>query len=119
MYYLTESIVAAKNQVLELQQDQVECANSLRNCNGDLRCSLTAHHQLMSDVRSILKTLAKCESENGPVFHYLDKYRQFSELCSSLSRHLALKEYDVAKMVEIRAEIVDLQSFIGIGGFFL
>lgn len=50
----------------------------------------------------------QCEAEEGPVSRYLEKYRQFSELCSSVSRHLAAKEYDLVKMTEIQTEITKL-----------
>ena len=41
---------------------------------------------------------------------YLEKYRQFSECCSSLSRHLAAKDYDWSKMAEIETEIASLRD---------
>ena len=53
------------------------------------------------------------EIENGPVSQYLEKYRQFSELCSSLSRHLANKEYETTKVAEIQIEIDRLEKLIG------
>lgn len=52
----------------------------------------------------------QCEAENGPVSQYLDKYRQFSECCSSVSRHLAAKEYDSNRITEIQKEIDILQN---------
>ena len=102
-----------KNRISELQVQQVTQADALRNGNLELRCKLTVHHQLISDVRSVLKGMAKCELENGPVSQYLEQYRQFSELCSSISRHLAAKEYDLSKMDEIENEVDQLQTLIG------
>ena len=55
----------------------------------------------------------QCEAENGSVNQYLEKYRQFSELCSSLSRHLASKAYEVEKISEIQTEIDNLIELIG------
>lgn len=55
----------------------------------------------------------QCEAENGSVNQYLEKYRQFSELCSSLSRHLATKVYEAEKISEIQIEIDNLIELIG------
>lgn len=52
----------------------------------------------------------QCEMEEGPVSQYLENYRQFSECCSSVSRHLAAKDYDSSKIAEIRTEIESLQN---------
>lgn len=51
----------------------------------------------------------QCETEDGPVSQYLEKYRLFSECCSLLSRHLAAKDYDFKKIAEIQSEIEILQ----------
>jgi len=98
--------------VNQLQTQQNECADLLRDTNATMRSQLAVHHQLISDVRSVLKTMAKCEAENGSVNQYLEKYRQFSELCSSLSRHLASKAYEVEKISEIQTEIDNLIELI-------
>ena len=113
LFCFSEKILTNKNRISELQVQQVTQADALRNGNLELRCKLTVHHQLISDVRSVLKGMAKCELENGPVSQYLEQYRQFSELCSSISRHLAAKEYDLSKMDEIENEVDQLQTLIG------
>lgn len=51
--------------------------------------------------------------ENGPVCRYLEEYRRFSELCSSVSRHLAAKEYDPNKISEIKSELQSLRDILG------
>ena len=41
------------------------------------------------------------------------RYRQFSELCSAVSRHLAAVEYDGDKVAEILDQISALKSIMG------
>ncbi|KAK4015632.1 hypothetical protein OUZ56_030607 [Daphnia magna] len=107
---ISDKILLSKERMTELLSIQSARVEELHQLNGTMRSQLAVHHQLISDVRSILKTMAKCETENGPVSQYLEKYRLFSECCSLLSRHLAAKDYDSKKITEIQSEIGILQQ---------
>lgn len=123
MMQISDEITKSKETWGELQSTQGQQVEEMRHLNVTMRSHLAVHHQLISDVRSVLKLMAKCETDNraggsGPlvVTDYLDKYRQFSECCSSVSRHLTSSKDggDMAvKMDDIRAEIATLQSMIG------
>lgn len=55
-----------------------------------LRIHLTTHHKFMSDIRALLKTMAKFEVEGGIVGieDYLSLYRTYSETISGLIRQM-------------------------------
>jgi len=60
--FLSESISAVKEQISELLGNQNTYVDRLRQINAAIRATLTVHHQLISDVRSVLKTMAKVSS---------------------------------------------------------
>ena len=62
-FFFSESITVVKEQISELQGKQNTCTDRLRQMNVTIRATLTAHHQLISDVRSVLKTMAKVSKE--------------------------------------------------------
>ena len=49
----------------QLQTQQNECADILRDTNATMRSQLAVHHQLISDVRSVLKTMAKVSTNSS------------------------------------------------------
>lgn len=55
-----------------------------------LRTHLTTHHKFMSDIRALLKSMAKFEDEGGlaGVDEYLALYRTYSETISGLIRQM-------------------------------
>ena len=56
---LTDGLSAAKEKISKLQSQQNECEDTLRDTNVTMRALLAGHHQLISGVRSVLKTMAK------------------------------------------------------------
>ena len=57
---MADNINAAKENVASLQSNkQAVCADTLRQLNAGMRLTLTSHHQMINDVRSVLKTMAK------------------------------------------------------------
>ena len=58
LFSFADNIVATKDKVTQLQTQQSECADTLRDTNASMRSQLAVHHQLVSDVRSVLKTMA-------------------------------------------------------------
>ncbi|XP_005098211.1 serine/threonine-protein kinase SMG1 [Aplysia californica] len=84
---------AVENAVTEAQRNIEQIAHSLSDCQRDIKeavlaikSHLTTHHKLMSDIRSILKTLAKLEEQDqgeevlpGSIRAYLSDYKTFSE----------------------------------------
>lgn len=129
-FFIQDNITANKQHISDHQSEQAIRNEAFQQLNATLRTQLTVHHQMISDVRSVLKMMAKvplfffsvilcpliwfsqCEPEDEPVSRYLDKYREFSELCPSVSRHLAAKEYDSLKVTEFHAEIIKLSDLL-------
>lgn len=73
---------------------------------------LSQHHKLMSEVRSILKALARQEGDTGgPVQEYLSLYRGFSDRASQLVRDLLANP--VAEMWEpLGKRLIALRSLV-------
>ncbi|KZR96992.1 putative Serine/threonine-protein kinase SMG1, partial [Daphnia magna] len=95
--YISDKILASKDRMNELVSKQSTRVEELHELNPIMRSQLAVHHQLLSDVHSVLKSMAKCEMGDGSVSHYLEKHRQFSECCSSVPRRLATKDYHFKK----------------------
>ena len=64
--------------------------DDVRSSVSDLRSHLTTHHKLMSDVRALLKTMAKFEKEGGMegIESYVSLYKKYSESMSGLVKQL-------------------------------
>ena len=83
----TEAIAANKSRAGEVQAELAARTEAMRgDGNAELRAVLTAHHQLISDVRSALKAMAKGEPETpagplGPVGRYLETYGPSDHFC--------------------------------------
>ncbi|KAK4004191.1 hypothetical protein OUZ56_005933 [Daphnia magna] len=90
----TPEALAVDSTFIQFLRKRVE---ELHELNPIMQSQLAVHHQLISDVRSVLKSMAKCEMGDGSVSQYLEKHRQFSERCSSVVRRLTAKDYDFKK----------------------
>lgn len=58
-FVYSDNINAAKESIAGLQSKQAVCAETLRQLNAGMRVTLTSHHQMINDVRSVLKIMAK------------------------------------------------------------
>ena len=54
-----DQIGAAKERMSELLSSQTARVEQTHGLNGAMRAHLSVHHQLISDVRSVLKMMAK------------------------------------------------------------
>ncbi|KAK7072546.1 Serine/threonine-protein kinase smg1 [Halocaridina rubra] len=65
-------------------------SDSVRSSVVSLRTHLTTHHKFMSDIRALLKTMAKFEGEGvvSGIEDYLSVYRSYSESISNLIRQM-------------------------------
>ncbi|EFX69271.1 hypothetical protein DAPPUDRAFT_228726, partial [Daphnia pulex] len=57
--YITDKILASKDRMNELVSKQSTRVEELHELNAIMRSQLAVHHQLISDVRSVLKIMAK------------------------------------------------------------
>lgn len=57
--FFPDKILLSKERMTELLSIQSARVEELHQLNGTMRSQLAVHHQLISDVRSILKTMAK------------------------------------------------------------
>lgn len=58
-FFFSDKILLSKERMTELLSIQSARVEELHQLNGTMRSQLAVHHQLISDVRSILKTMAK------------------------------------------------------------
>ncbi|CAL4069482.1 unnamed protein product, partial [Meganyctiphanes norvegica] len=65
-------------------------SSNVRSSVISLRTKLTTHHKLMSDIRTLLKSMAKFEGEGGlaGIDSYLSLYRSYSESISGIIRQI-------------------------------
>uniref|UniRef100_T1J1T4 PI3K/PI4K catalytic domain-containing protein n=1 Tax=Strigamia maritima TaxID=126957 RepID=T1J1T4_STRMM len=75
-----------------------------------IRSQLTTHHHLMSDVRVILKSMAKYEDQEPNccvhgVKRYLQLYKSYSEKLSTFIREVLTEEMSIARAEELLADM--------------
>ncbi|XP_043241225.1 serine/threonine-protein kinase SMG1-like [Amphibalanus amphitrite] len=74
-------------EVSERQSEMFVCWDEIRGQVGRVRDLLTAHHKLISDVRLLLKAIAKGSGDELPAVEtYMTQHRGFSEPLTTLIR---------------------------------
>uniref|UniRef100_A0A6B0VG32 non-specific serine/threonine protein kinase n=1 Tax=Ixodes ricinus TaxID=34613 RepID=A0A6B0VG32_IXORI len=85
------ALSACREELEQAKAARDSCRNSLQKQVSTLRSEvLGKHHELMSELRSLLKSLAR--QEDAPVQEYLALYRRFSEQASEMVRSLLAAE---------------------------
>lgn len=85
------ALSACREELEQAKAARDSCRNSLQKQVATLRSEvLGKHHELMSELRSLLKSLAR--QEDAPVQEYLALYRRFSEQASEMVRSLLAAE---------------------------
>uniref|UniRef100_A0A2C9LZC5 non-specific serine/threonine protein kinase n=1 Tax=Biomphalaria glabrata TaxID=6526 RepID=A0A2C9LZC5_BIOGL len=88
---IDKTVTDSKKRMEQIAISLVECQRSIKEHVVTIKGHLTTHHKLMSDIRSILKTLAKLEEQDyGAEIHvesiraYMAHYKNFSEKITAL-----------------------------------
>ncbi|KAG0722298.1 Serine/threonine-protein kinase SMG1 [Chionoecetes opilio] len=76
--------------VSDQSSEMKKSVDFVRSSVVGLRIHLTTHHKFMSDIRALLKTMAKFEVDGGlaGIEDYLSLYRTYSETISGLIRQM-------------------------------
>lgn len=78
----------------QYEKNFVTSTDNLQKCGHKLRQLLSIHHQLSSDVISLLKTTLKSESDYpGELKEYLGRYKQFIDTLSEVHGTILSKDF--------------------------
>nr|KAG5704902.1 hypothetical protein BaRGS_003885 [Batillaria attramentaria] len=113
--HVSTGISEAAGHIGTLQHELDGCKSKVHERVSAIRSLLSSHHKLMSDVRSILKTMAKLEEQDygeevntGGIREYLASYKAFSENITSALKAVVSDEVTRASMVDAQAVVQHL-----------
>ncbi|KAK2173307.1 hypothetical protein NP493_886g01031 [Ridgeia piscesae] len=108
--YIGEQITELNGSLDRLRSTCSSTKEGVRGQVGSIRSILTTHHKLMSDVRSILKSMAKQEEQDhsseplpGSVCEYVITYKTFSENFTSVLKQVMTDDITASVLSEIDA----------------
>lgn len=102
---VSEAIVDTQRKLQEKQEALFTAEEYLRKRVENLQNVLAEHHRLMSDVRTLLKTMAKYENMAVGLQDFLSTYRSFTENISAVVKELESENFDSARGVAIKNEL--------------
>ncbi|CAL1541344.1 unnamed protein product [Lymnaea stagnalis] len=86
-----KTVTESKKRMEQIAISLIECQRGIKDTVALIKVHLSSHHKLMSDIRSILKTLAKLEEQDfgeevkpGSIRAYLAQYKIFSEKITAI-----------------------------------
>ncbi|KYN40743.1 Serine/threonine-protein kinase SMG1 [Trachymyrmex septentrionalis] len=101
---VSEAIIDTQKKLQEKQEALFTVEDYLRERVMNLQNVLAEHHRLMSDVRALLKTMAKQENIDG-LQDYLLAYRSFTENISAAVKELEAENFDSARGMAMKEEL--------------
>jgi len=101
---VSEAIVDTQKKLQEKQEAVFTAEDYLRERVSNLQSVLTEHHRLMSDVRILLKTMAKQENIAG-LQDFLSVYRSFTESLSAAVKELEAENFDSTRGIALKDEL--------------
>ncbi|KAG5339618.1 SMG1 kinase, partial [Acromyrmex charruanus] len=101
---VSEAIIDTQKKLQEKQEALFTTEDYLRERVMNLQNVLAEHHRLMSDVRALLKTMAKQENIDG-LQDYLFAYRSFTENISAAVKELEAENFDSARGMAMKEEL--------------
>ncbi|XP_011150895.1 serine/threonine-protein kinase SMG1 [Harpegnathos saltator] len=101
---VSEAILDTQKKLQDKQETLYKTQGYLRERVASLQSVLTEHHRLMSDVRVLLRTMAKQENIVG-LQDFLSAYRSFTESVSAVVKELESEKFDTARSVAIKEEL--------------
>lgn len=104
---ISDAIVDTQKKLQEKQDALVNIQECLREQVANLQTVLAEHHRLMSDVRVLLRTMAKQENIVG-LQEFLTTYRSFTESISSVVKELESENLDSLRAVAVKQDLDNL-----------
>ncbi|ESO84140.1 hypothetical protein LOTGIDRAFT_155465 [Lottia gigantea] len=111
----TENKTKHDKMLAQFKTQKISCQDKV----NDIKAILSSHHKLMSDIRSILKSLAKQEETEygeviteGGIRQYLVQYKTFSESLSLVLKGIIQDEEDRENMKQSRVVMTELLTEI-------
>lgn len=104
---ISDAIVDTQKKLQEKQDALVNTHECLREQVANLQNVIAEHHRLMSDVRVLLRTMAKQENILG-LQEFLITYRSFTESISSVVKELESENLDPIRAVAVKGELETL-----------
>ncbi|XP_011689275.1 PREDICTED: serine/threonine-protein kinase SMG1 [Wasmannia auropunctata] len=101
---VSEAIIDTQKKLQEKQEALFTAEDYLRERVMNLQNVLAEHHRLMSDVRALLKTMAKQENIDG-LQDFLFAYRSFTENISAVVKELEAENFDSARGMAMKEEL--------------
>ncbi|XP_052759875.1 serine/threonine-protein kinase SMG1-like [Mya arenaria] len=109
----------ADKKMLALKNSIDDAREGIKTEVNAIRTLLASHHKLMSDIRAILKSLAKQEEteqgdhvSEGSVRQYLNTYKKFSENLTMALKMIVSEEFTAETMAETKALLESLATQI-------
>ncbi|KAL5019170.1 hypothetical protein ScPMuIL_004892 [Solemya velum] len=114
---ITDQVAEVKKKVISLKSDLETAKDEIRSEVQNIRSALTVHHKLMSDIRTILKSMAKQEEQEygeqvlpGGIRQYLNLYKNFSENFTTALKMVISDDITKDGMSEASALLSDLKN---------
>lgn len=101
---VSEAIIDTQKKLQERQEALFTTEDYLRERVRNLQNVLAEHHRLMSDIRALLKTMAKQENIDG-LQDFLFAYRSFTENISAIVKELEAENFDSARGMVMKKEL--------------
>lgn len=101
---VSEAIIDTQKKLQEKQEALFTTEDYLRERVMNLQNVLAEHHRLMSDIRALLKTMAKQENIDG-LQDFLFAYRSFTENISTVVKELEAENFDSARGMVMKKEL--------------
>ncbi|GFO31315.1 serine/threonine-protein kinase smg1, partial [Plakobranchus ocellatus] len=112
-----EAIAKAQADMELIAQELATCQRGIHDTVTLIKGHLSTHHKLMSDIRSILKTLAKLEEQDygeeiqpASIRGYLADYKNFSEKITLVLKMVVSEETSQQEMTQSVAELDELTA---------
>ncbi|XP_031845911.1 serine/threonine-protein kinase Smg1 isoform X3 [Nomia melanderi] len=102
--FISEAILDVQKKLQEKQECLLASRDRLREQVLNLQTVLTEHHRLMSDVRILLRTMAKQENITG-LQEFLASYRSFTENISAIVKELESDCLDANRSRTIKQQL--------------
>ncbi|XP_012271718.1 serine/threonine-protein kinase SMG1 isoform X2 [Orussus abietinus] len=101
---VSEAILETQKELAEKQEALGTAQDCLREQVSNLQTIIAEHHRLMTDVRGLLRTMAKQENLIG-LQEFLAAYRAFTESISSAVKELESENLNPARASAAKAEL--------------
>lgn len=109
--FISDAIIDVQKKLQEKQECSLAARERLREHVSNLQNILTEHHRLMSDVRILLRTMAKQENIKG-LQEFLSSYRSFTETVSMIVKELESDSLDTSRSRAIKEQVENMAATV-------